>query len=158
MTLLLNWRVWVAIGMALAISLAGWKGYGLGKESVQGEFDKYKAEQVAQALKVDSENRAKEQGMQLSLENLTNAYIKNQKANSANAIAANNSLRELQTTIDSPTGTDSPASRSTDGRAGLEQELLGNCAATLVRLAQEADGLEARLVGLQTYIKGVVQK
>ena len=158
MSLLLNWRVWLVVATFVALSATGWKGYDLGKESVQSEFDKYKAEQVAQALKVDSDNRAKEQGMQLSLENLTNAYIKNQKTNSANAAAANDSLRQLQATISDPSSADSPASRSTDGRAGLEQELLGNCAATLVRLAQEADGLEARLVGLQTYIKGVVQK
>jgi hypothetical protein len=156
MALLLNWRVWAAILLCVAQAAFGWKMYKAGGNSVQVEFDMYKNQQVLDTLAAQKANQLKEQGMQLSLENLTNAYIKNQKANSASAVAAGNSLRDLQATLDSPAAQDSPASRSVDAGAGPVQELLGNCAATLVRMAQEADGLENQVVGLQSYVKQVV--
>jgi DNA repair ATPase RecN len=157
MLALLNWRVWVAIGIATSIALAGWKGYDIGKQSVQAEFDIYRAEQVAQALKAEEVNRAKEQGMHTSLENLTNAYIKNQKANSASAVAAGNSLRDLQAALGSATAIDPSAPGRADDLARA-RFVVGDCATTIQKMADAFDTSEERLRALQEYVKSLVLK
>jgi hypothetical protein len=57
-----------------------------------------------------------------------------------------------------PTCPSAAPSSGDHGGTGLESELLGHCAKTLVGLAAEADRLEAQVVGLQQYIKGVCLK
>jgi Bacteriophage Rz lysis protein len=159
MALLLNWRIWAALVLCLGQAAFGWKMYKVGENSIQVKFDMYRNQQIQAAQQQESANRLKEQGMQKSLENLTNAYIKNQKANSASAAAAGNSLRDLQTAIDRPTPRDTCAPSSTNGATSRpEPQLLGSCAAALVRLAEEADRLEEQVIGLQAYIKEVVLK
>jgi hypothetical protein len=158
MTALLNWRVWAAIGLAVLLGASHWKAYTLGEKSVQSDFDAYINKQVAQELASEQDARAKEQAFQTSLENLTNAYITQKNALAAAHNTNGKLLDGFNTALNSPAGKDSPAGSGAHGSAGLEQELLGNCAATLVRLAEEADGLEARLVGLQSYVKSVLAK
>lgn len=64
-------------------------------------------------------------------------------------------LRNELYAISPPGAKDSGAALRADGRAGLERELLGSCASTLVGVAAEADRLAAVVVGLQTYVKSV---
>jgi len=157
MALLLNWRVWFVITFVASLAFGSYKCVQFGKNSVQVEFDKYKNQQILDALAVEKANQAKEQVMKLSLENLTNAYVKNQKANSDNAIAANNSLRDLQTTIGNPTPIDPATSIGVDDLARA-RFVVGDCATTLSKMAEAFDASEARLSALQEYVKNVVQK
>jgi len=159
---LLNPRVWLEIAIVAIVGYVLWFAYhwayNNGANSVQVKFDAYKAQQLAQMVQAEQDARAKEQAFNTSLENLTNAYITQKNALAA-AHATNGKLLDgFNAALSSPIGKDSPAAGGTHAGTGPEQELLGNCAAALVRLAEEADGLEARLVGLQSYIKDVVQK
>lgn len=64
-------------------------------------------------------------------------------------------LRNELYAISPPGAKDPSAALRADGRAGLERELLGSCASTLVGVAAEADRLAAVVVGLQGYVKEV---
>jgi uncharacterized protein YihD (DUF1040 family) len=129
-----------------------------GARDVRAEFDAYKLKETQVALQQDVSNRAKEQAFQSSLENLTDAYIKKQHE-LADAKSTNGKLLDgFNSTLSSKSAPDSPSARSANGSAGLESQLLGDCAVTLTKLAEEADGLEARLVALQTYVKEVIGK
>ncbi len=55
-------------------------------------------------------------------------------------------------------GASASAPAGTDAGTNVVNQLFGACAQTLVGLAREADGLEARLVGLQTYVSQVCLK
>lgn len=157
---LLNPKVWFEIACVAILAGAIWFAYhwaySNGARDVQIKFDAYKTEQVQMAQQQEAANRLKEQGFQTSLENLTNAYIKEHSAHLAAAASANSMLDSFNAALGSKAAPDSPAARVPDGGAGPEQELLGNCASTLVRLAAEADRLEEVIVGLQTYIKDIV--
>jgi hypothetical protein len=64
-------------------------------------------------------------------------------------------LRSELYAIGAPSAKDPAPAIRADGRSGLERELLGSCASTLVGVAAEADRLAAVVVGLQTYVRSV---
>lgn len=66
MTALLNWRVWTAVALAVALAAGHWKAYHLGANTVQSEWD------AAQAS-VDRAAHAKEQILQEQADQLRKA-------------------------------------------------------------------------------------
>ena len=151
MALLLNWRVWFVIGSIAALCTAGYRGYKAGEAHVQGQFDAYKLQAQADYTKALAEANAKTQGFQTSLENLTDAYIKNQQNHAVAINAASGKLRDFQSALSHTDTCSATAPSSADGSTQPINQLFGDCAAALVELAKEADGLEEQVVGLQAY-------
>lgn len=152
---LLNPKVWFELACAAVVAGLLWYAYHWaymnGARDVQASFDAYKAQVTANALQAQAQAANDSTGFQTSLGNLTDAYIKKQRELANAKSAYDGVLSAFEATNSGAAAPNSPAARNPNGTAGLETELLGNCAAALVKLAEEADGLEARIVGLQAY-------
>lgn len=152
----------LAIAAAIVIFLAGtlsashWKAYTSGKATVRAEWAIDKQAQAEAALAASEAARAKEQALTTANERIKHALAKEKADRVAATTALDDSLRQLQAALGSPASGDSKTGAGTDGAGGLESELLGNCAQTLAGLAGTADRLEAKIVGLQGYVAGVV--
>lgn len=158
---LLNPKVWLEIACIAIVAGAIWFAYhwaySNGARDVQIKFDAYKTEQVQMAQQQEAANRLKEQGFQTSVENISNAYIKEHSAHLASVASANSMLDSFNASLGSAATKDSPTPASPNGTtAGLDTQLLGNCAGALVRLAEAADGLEEQVVGLQAYVSAIL--
>lgn len=155
MGLLFNWRLWAAGILAAAFSAGCWKSYVAGKNSVQKEFDAYRTEQTAQALSESMARRHREEVLQAKVKESSNAYQSEKKRRAADAVAAADSLRDFQAALGGAGDADTAAGNGANGTGGLERELLNACSAIVVNLGKEADRLEAKVIGLQDYIKSV---
>ena len=151
--LLPSWWKLAAAG-ALLVALAGgaWKlrhgGLVDGRAEVHAEWN-------ADKLATSENARLREQAAQKSNERVDRDYQKQKAADRVAANATADSLRDFKAALsaDNPTSTE----RGTHGTGGLERELLGHCATTVAELAITADRLEAKVVGLQSYINNVCQ-
>ena len=74
MSLLLNWRIWLLVFLALGEVAFGWKMYKMGGNSVQVEFDTYKNQQVLDTLAAEKAARAKEQSLQVANRKVSENY------------------------------------------------------------------------------------
>jgi hypothetical protein len=142
-----------------ALSLSHYFVYNKGQDAVQVQWDKEKLA-VAKA-EADAADKAlqKLQTLQAEKQKVDQLYVQEKRKAAVAASSAQRELDRLRDTIASGDTTESDNGSSTvtrvDGRAGLEQELLGQCAATLVAMAAEADRLETVVVGLQSYVKNI---
>ena len=147
----------ITIAVLFALSLTHYFAYIKGQEYVHGLWTKDKL------IKAKADTDAAEQAMialqtlQAEKQKVDQLYVQ-EKRKAANA--ASNTQRELDRLRDTITSgaaennSSSTISR-TDGGTRLEQDLLGQCATTLVALAAEADRLETVIVGLQGYVRNV---
>lgn len=155
MSLLFNWRLWAAGILALAFGAGCWKSYVAGKNSVQAQFDAYRAEQTAQALSESVARRHREETYQSNYAKAKNEAAKQKALRIAADAALDNGLREFQTANSGTGNEQAAAGPGTNGTGGLERELLNHCAGALVAVGKEADRLEAKVIGLQDYIKSI---
>lgn len=158
---LLSPRLWLAIGLAIALAVSHGMAYKSGRAAVRAEWDKDIADRTQQALKLEQAARAKEAELQTAKQKAEERYAKQKKLDAAARAAAGaelDGLRNELAAIDSVTSKDSSTTARIDGAGRLERELLGACAQSLADLAAEADRLETKLVGLQDYVRGVCTK
>lgn len=156
---LLNPRVWVAAVLLVVLGATHFTAYRSGKAVVRAAWDKERAELTAKALQQEQSFRKKEQALVAQRQKLEERYAQ-EKRNAATAAAgARSELDRLRDTLAAapgcPAGGDTAAAGRAAGATRLESELLGHCAQALTDLAAEADRLEARIVGLQLYVKNV---
>ena len=153
---LLNYRIWLALLLSLALCASHWKVYKIGGDQVTRAWDAERLVQANELTKLSEAARAKEQKLQEQTRKVTNDYIAQKKLHAAAAGRAADSLRDLQAELAQPGTCVDPATTSrANGVTGLERELLGQCGQALKELAVEADGLEARVVGLQGYVVAI---
>jgi len=110
MTLLLNWRVWVFIGVLGAILASGYEGYRLGKNSVQVQFDAYKIGVQNEVIKETQAANLKTAQLQSQVEKAQNDALQRQKTLQANIVslnATNSSLRDTIASINTNLSSDS---------------------------------------------------
>lgn len=161
MTLLLSVRFWITIGLVGLLSVSHFSAYRAGKAVVRAAWDKDIAERTVQALEAEKAARKKEQALLAQRDQLEKKYVEEKRKAAVAAAGADSELGRLRDELAADSGracTDPTATARAVAGTRLERELLGTCAATLVQLAAEADGLEARLVGLQQYVKQVCLK
>jgi hypothetical protein len=154
---LLNYRIWLALALSLALSGLLWKAYKIGGDQVTRAWDADKLEQARDLAKFSEAARSKEQEIQANTRKVTNDYIAQKKLHAAAAARSADSLRDLQAELATPAQScGDPATPSrTNATVGLERELLGQCAKALTELAADADRLEAQVVGLQGYVVAI---
>ncbi len=147
----------IAAALIVAVFLAGthWKAYTKGQDAITAEWDKDIAQRTAAALEASEAARKRESELQTKVGRVDRAYQESKRNTEHVARAAADGLRNLEAILAAP---NSPASSATassgnHGTGGVERELLGSCAASLVGLGQEADRMAAKIVTLQEYIK-----
>lgn len=144
------YRSIIAIILIVVVSFSHYFVYNKGQEVVQMKWDNEKLVQAEQALQ-------KQQQLQAEKQKADERYA-NEKRKAAIAVsAAKSELDRLRDELASR-GEESVGASAiprTNGATGLERELLGHCATTLVAMAAESDRLEAVVVGLQSYVTNV---
>jgi hypothetical protein len=140
MIYLLNWRIWVAIGIAAVLAYSHIAVYHAGQNNIQVEFDKYKLA-VEEASKVSIEAaRAKETEWNEKLNQERNDAAKRETAIHADVVRATstvNSLRnELSDTKDRIAK--APVYSCPDAAAAIG-ELFAVCTERYIGLAEKAD-------------------
>ena len=150
----LNWRLWAALVVAFFLAGTHWKAYTEGGKSVQAAWDADKAREAAEKIAAIQQARKKEQDLNDKVRKVSNDYQREKAAHDATAVQLNDSLRQFEI-ANGGAGKDSTSTAGANGTGGLESELLGNCARTLVLLGKEADRLEAKVLGLQAYISAI---
>lgn len=149
--ILMSWKLWA--GVVVAVFLAGthWKAYKSGGRSVQMAFDMYIIEQKENMLAASEQARLREKSINNSLRESYDNYLVLKKRNSTVVTANTGSLQQLETTI---ANRPDPSPTTTSGTDGATyRELFQSCARTLTSMAEEADGIAIKLLGLQEYIK-----
>lgn len=143
----------------LCLSFSHYFVYNKGQEAVHSLWTKDKLVKAKADADAADEALKKLQTLQAEKQKVDQLYVQEKRKA---AVAASNTQRELDRLLNNlssnnTTETDNGSSTitRTDGRARLEQELLGQCAATLVAVAAEADRLETVIVGLQSYVKNI---
>ena len=155
MLALLSPRLWIALALAGLLAFTHYKAFNGGKAAVQVRWDKERSEITAEALKASEAARAKENVLTAANQKVSADYAKQKKVNAVLAADLDDSLRQLQTAINSPVSANTPTPAGAYGRGGLERELLGGCSTSLAEMAITADRLETKVVGLQGYVRDV---
>jgi hypothetical protein len=149
----------IILGAAVAFVATLFFAHDHGRRSVLHAWDKERAEYAERVRAVEAAHRETEQQLLLAKEESEKRYAELRKRNAVDSASARTELDRLRNALAAPrsgaAAPDSSAGPRVAAGARLEQELLGQCAATLVGLAAEADRLESIVVGLQTYVKSV---
>ena len=153
MALLLNWRVWVAVAIAAALTFAGFFLYRAGKANVRSDFDAYRIAQTIALQKADATYRAKEQAWQDSANQTTKA--KDEAIQNIHA-RLDDALGELRKRPQRPTSGPVPPAPSNCPSAtgarlyGDDAEFLSRFAARAATVAAERDACYALQADLQS--------
>jgi glutamate/tyrosine decarboxylase-like PLP-dependent enzyme len=141
-----------------ALSFSHYFVYNEGQKAVHSLWTKDKLTKATAETNAADEALKKLQTLQAEKQKVDQLYVQEKRKAAVAASGAQHELNRLRDTITSGT-TESNNGSSTisrvDGGTRLEQELLGQCAATLVAMAAEADRLETVVVGLQSYVKNI---
>jgi hypothetical protein len=156
-------RLAIVAVVLVVLSATHWKAYHTGFKVSQAEAQQKELQAQQAVLQAEQAARAKEQLLVSERQKLEERYAREKSKAAAAVAGAESELGRLRDELAAGANRGSacpsaPASSGDYGGARLESELLGNCAQTLVGLAAEADRLEAQVVGLQQYIKGVCLK
>lgn len=153
----LNPYKWL-LALGLALSMWGWHAWDKHR-AVEGAVQDVRDAYTAQALKASEAARAKEKELQAKVKGVTDAYIVERRKRVADGVATQSELDRLRDELAlSGAASQNPGTASgVYGAGGPERDLLGACATHLVRLAGEADRLESKVIGLQEYVKAVLQ-
>jgi len=150
-------RLTFAAAVLGAFAYTDVKSYHAGENSVQVEFDKYKAAQVQAAIAEQTARAAKEQALNQANQKVTDDY-ESLKAATATAVGALTADRvRLQATItaarraasQNPTPGPSPDVTPEDG-------VLGECVQRREEVAADAAALSDQLTALQSWVNTVV--
>ena len=150
--LLFNWRIWVAVSLAVALAASHWKAYHAGGVSARADLLTYQTEVAQKAAKASEDARQKENALNLSNERIRNALAKEKAARAADAVATADRLRDYESTLDSLRAKDSTTGPGADDPPiAIARE----CAKQLIVLDQYAQGLASQTRGLQAYAREI---
>jgi Protein of unknown function (DUF2514) len=157
MSLLLNWRIWLLVFLALGEIAFGWKMYKMGGNSVQVEFDTYKNQQALDTLAAEKAARVKEQSLQVANHKVSENYesLKTATATAVGALDAERMRLQSALAASSASG-DTSAITGTDGSS--KDYILSRCLERYEAVARDAAAVADKAVGLQDYIRNVVPK
>lgn len=151
---LLNPRLLIAVALAAALGFTHLQAYKMGGSAVRAEWNAQITMQAQETLKQSEAARAKEQVLQAKVRKVNNDLQTEKNRRAADASNAADGLRQLQATIDSAASGDTATAEGTDDLARA-RAVVGSCAKALTELAAVADSTEARLMGLQEYVRSV---
>lgn len=161
MLYLLNPKVWIAAALLVAAVVSHSVAYRTGKAVVAAQWQQDKLIHAEATRKQQEAFRAKEQELLAAKQESEVRYVELKKRYDRSIAGARVELDGLRNDLaarDRAASQDPATLARAVGGAGLERELLGQCATALVGVAAEADRLEAQLVGLVSYVKNVCMK
>ena len=141
MMLLLNWRVWFAIGLAVSFAFIGAGGYRVGSRRVQALWDAEKVQQWQATAIAEVENRQIETKRQTGVINAQNAQVTRNTTLETDAAGARAVVASLRDTIAAgvaklPSESASAASQY----AATAAKLFLACSEALTDVSRHADG------------------
>ena len=141
---LLSPRLWLAVAVAAMLAASHFGAYRSGKGNVRAEWDRDIAQRTAQALAASEAARKRESELQTKVGRVDRAYQDQKRATANLAVAASDGLRNLEAILAAPAvaSSDAVASSRDHGTGGLERELLGACANSILAMAGEAQRLQ----------------
>lgn len=152
MFLLLNWRIWVAVSLAVALAASHWKAYKSGGASARADLQAYQLEATQAAAAASEAARKKEANYRSTNERISRDLAKEKAARAADAAIVAGKLRDLESTIDSARASDpGPGSDADDPPLAVARQ----CARSLVILDEYASGLASQTRALQAYTRDV---
>lgn len=158
MMAMLSLRFWIAVALVIALAVSHFFAYRGGKAAVRADWDRDIAQRAQIALEAEQAARQREQLLIEEKQKAEVLYVQEKRKAATAALDAQSHLGRLRDELyslgNAPRKCSATSSRI-DAGAGLERELLGQCASTLTAVAAEADRLEALVVGLQQYVKNV---
>ena len=141
MMALLNWRVWLAIGIALTLVLVGAGAYRAGKRNVQAKWNAEKVVQVKAAADAEVENRRIESKRQTGVIDAQNAQVKRTTILQADAASSRAVVDSLRDDIRTATASLPGRSASATGQyATTSSQLFLECSAAYSAVAATAQG------------------
>ncbi|MDE2098886.1 MAG: hypothetical protein KGL39_16655 [Patescibacteria group bacterium] len=153
MALLLNWRIWAALALAVFLAGTHWKAYVSGKKTIQAEWDAEKVVLQHEALEAQAANAETARLNQKAVERLDHDLQESRKARDVAAAALDDSVRRIQSAVGGQaTGEASAPSGPDDDPA---HAILGQCAQAVAGMVREAGGLREQAEGLQRYAREV---
>lgn len=155
LSLLLNWRVWVAVAFAVAQAGALWKCYKLGEEHTQLAFDTYVNQQAQNELIAEQTALDKKYAMQTANQKVSTNYESLKQATGVAVSALDADRLRLQSALAASGATcNTSASASTDATA--KDYILDRCLSRYEEVAGDAQRLSDQVTGLQSYVTTVV--
>lgn len=151
-------RFWGALALAVVLAISHWFMYDAGKTSIQVKWEQDIAQRAALALAAEQAARKREQELIAERQRVEEMYASYKKRVAADAAGAKSELDRLRRELATdrrPACADPATAARADARAELESELLRECAAALVGMAETADRLAATVIGLQQYVRNV---
>lgn len=154
------WPQIAAVGVAgIILVSAATTMFRAGQKDRQTDWDVVLLAQSKAATAASEAYRTKEQALQTKVAKVSNDYAIAKTTSQRAAATADGQLRQLQAALDAlgaaTPGADSATSIRTDDLART-RAVVGQCAKTLAELAANADAGEARLSGLQEYVRSVI--
>ena len=146
--MLLSPRLWAAIALAIAFAAVGWKGYVMGKNTVQAEWDKVELKRQAEATKFSEQARAKELALNEANRRISDDLQKAKAARDAADKRVADGLRDFNSAISST------ASKDTGGTCGTDdtyRTIILECGSALKTLDGYVAGVAEKARGLQSY-------
>ena len=156
LTLLLNWRVWAGIGALVVLLGISAKSYETGKRTVQNQFDEYKAYEVKRALETEKFYQAKLQSLIATNQQVGEQYEQLKKVSDASAKSLRDQRLRFDSLLASRDQTSPSAPPDSFTYATTKSKILRECAGRLEEVAADADRLSNQVLGLQSYIREVV--
>jgi len=152
---LLNPKMWIAAGLAIALAASHTWTYRAGGASVQQDWDAETTMQARETAKASEDARTAEQATQAKLRKANDDLQMEKRRRAADAVRAADGLRDFRATLYDITPSNPATASGNHGAGSVERELLGSCAAALAGMAGEADRLALKVLGLQEYLKAV---
>lgn len=149
-------RLVALAALLLGLAAGCWKLYHTGYQAGVLETQ---ATYQAQALEAERQARATERAKVIAVNQVETRHAQTKQAAAAAAAAADSELERLRTLLATPTPqptSPDPTAAARADDAARARIVVGQCAAALAEMAATADTLEARLSGLQDYVRSVV--
>ena len=151
-------RTWLVIG---AVAAAGWLVHSNRVARDAAAEAKASAAAHAAAAEAQAQARQREQELVSAAQEVQDDYRKKLAGAQRAAAAARTDRERLLDAVAAaqacPAGSSPAAAGGTDGGAGL-RVVVGECAAALSQVAEVADATAARLIGLQSYTRQILQE
>ena len=157
MTLLLNWRVWAAIVLAVALAAGMWKAYVMGENTVRAEWDAVELDRSKAAIRAMDQNLEKERTLKLSQERIQSDLVKERQARVIADGRVADSLVQLRTALAADRGT-SEDTATTSGTDDPRDGIIAECAGAYTEVDKIARRLATEKTALQRYASEVCVK
>ena len=153
MLALLSPRMWLAVGVVIALTVSHGMAYKSGRAVIRAAWDAEKVVQLAAVVKASEEARAKEQVLQSKVTKVSNDYQSEKKRRTADAAVSADRLSALAAALASATGANPATTAGVDGDP--RNSIVAECAGAIVKMDEAAKRLASQTIALQNYASSV---